>query len=225
MIKTVLSEKNENGNKVYTVYNNDFVPVWTSKEYRIDAELVKHNPESIVFRTRLGYEAYKLVPWENGFVSLPLNYKDVMTKEEISKFDEYYNSIYMSFGHPEEEFDSEFILNRVKEAQTLLMENKEKFENEKKEFIQKYNNKMKEAKEKCKEFILVYENSMKEKDEQIKKLTELLLKYEPLALAYIESQKSFKQKTINFIKKIPLLTKITIGLIIFNIIMVIVLFT
>jgi len=225
MIKTVLSEKNDDGDKVYTAYNNDFVHVWTSKEYRIDAELVKHNPDSIVFRTRLGYEAYKLVPSENGFVSLPLNYKEIMTQEEINKFDEYYNSIYMSFGHPEEEFDSEFILNRVKEAQTLLMEKKEEFEKEKKEFVQKYNDKMKEVKEKCKEFILVYENSMNEKDEQIKKLTELLLKYEPLALAYIESQKSFKQKTINFIKKIPLITKITIGLMIFNIIMVIALLT
>jgi len=90
MIKTVLSDKTDNLKKVYTAYDDSFSPLWKSKNYEVDTELVRHSQDCIIIRTRNGYNAFRLKKQDNGIVSEQINYEELMTPEEIKKFDKFY---------------------------------------------------------------------------------------------------------------------------------------
>ena len=90
MIKTVLSDKTDNLKKVYTAYDDSFSPLWKSKNYEVDTELVRHSQDCIIIRTRNGYNAFRLKKQDNEIVSEKIDYKELMTSEEIKKFDTFY---------------------------------------------------------------------------------------------------------------------------------------
>ena len=83
MIRTVFSDRTEDKKKIFTAYDTNYKPIWYSKEYRFDTELVKQEKDYIVFRTNLGYEAYKLITIEGEVIAEELDYKTVMNNEEI----------------------------------------------------------------------------------------------------------------------------------------------
>ena len=90
MIKTVLSDKTDNLKKVYTAYDDSFLPLWKSKNYEVDTELVRHSQDIIIIRTRNGYNAFRLKKQDNEIVSEQINYEELMTPEEIKEFDKFY---------------------------------------------------------------------------------------------------------------------------------------
>lgn len=107
MIRTVFSDRTKDKKKIFTAYDTNYKPIWYSKEYRFDTELVKQEKDYIVFRTNLGYEAYKLVAIEGEVIAEELDYKTVMNNEEIEKFNKYYKNIHPNPAHPEVDFTPE----------------------------------------------------------------------------------------------------------------------
>ena len=168
MIKTVFSDRTEDKKKIFTAYDTNYKPIWYSKEYRFDTELVKQEKDYIVFRTNLGYEAYNLITIEGEVIAEELDYKTVMNNEEIEKFNKYYKNIHPNPAHPEADFTPEEayklyeMADRVDEHRQIL--NEKLLRNEK--IIYDQENELKEIRE---ELIQLRQ----EREEQYKKLQEL----------------------------------------------------
>lgn len=168
MIRTVFSDRTEDKKKIFTAYDTNYKPVWYSKEYRFDTELVKQTRDYIVLRTTLGYEAYKIEKVGEEFISSELDYKTVMTQEEINEFDKYYKSIHPNANHPEIDLTPEEsyrmldIANSIDESRQILDE--KLLRNDR--IIKEQENELNEMR---KELIQLRQ----EREEQFKKLQEL----------------------------------------------------
>ena len=168
MIRTVFSDRTKDKKKIFTAYDTNYKPIWYSKEYRFDTELVKQEKDYIVFRTNLGYEAYKLVAIEGEVIAEELDYKTVLNNEEIEKFNKYYKNIHPNPAHPEADFTPEEayklyeMADRVDEHRQILDE--KLLRNDR--IIKEQENELNEMRE---ELIQLRQ----EREEQFKKLQEL----------------------------------------------------
>lgn len=225
MIKTIISDKNENSKKVFTAYNKNYVAMWTSQEYRFDTELVKYDKNCVVFKTRLGYEGYKLVPTANGITSEPFDYKEILTDKEVENFDKYYEKMYGKTEHPEidltpeefykllklknrtdgyEEIIDKIILNeKRREEEFADLKNQNQTEVEKilqereqeKEKIQQIEETAKSVINDLTQKNLILLNRLKEKDKIIDEFNAQADNIEKIKAWYIENEKAILSKS------------------------------
>ena len=126
MIKTVLSDKTDNLKKVYTAYDDSFSPLWKSKNYEVDTELVRHSQDCIIIRTRNGYNAFRLKKQDNEIVSEKIDYKELMTPEEIKEFDKFY---FEKWGEKGEGVIEHFF-DEINDVNNFLIIDAERYNNE-----------------------------------------------------------------------------------------------
>lgn len=218
MIKTVLSDKTDNLKKVYTAYDDSFSILWKSKNYEVDTELVRHSQDCIIIRTRNGYNAIRLKKQDNEIVSEQINYKELMTSEEIREFDKFY---FEKWGEKGEGVIKHFF-DEINDVNNSLITDAERYNNENdyitKEradlineprdiIIEEYGHLAKVYKEVTEinknlvKFLKLYQKSAVIKEQETEELTKTVKKKIGELLTVIEKLKEFNEFNKQLIKK------------------------